>query len=69
MASVPRPHPIWTYYEESETAASCGWKRHDLDSATAQMQELIAAVPGEYFVFDQRSQQIAAKTAADAAKR
>lgn len=42
---------------------------HDLDLAKARMQELVAAVPGEYFVFDQRGQEIVAKMAADTANR
>ena len=35
----------------------------DLDGAKARLQELIAVAPGEYFVFDQRSQEIVAKLA------
>jgi hypothetical protein len=35
----------------------------DLHAAKARLDELIAAVPGEYFVFDQRSQEIVAKLA------
>jgi hypothetical protein len=33
----------------------------DLSRAQARLQELCSNVPGEYFVFDQRSQQIVAK--------
>jgi hypothetical protein len=33
----------------------------DLQGAQARLQELSVSVPGEYFVFDQRSQQIVAK--------
>lgn len=33
----------------------------DLHSAQARLQELTAQIPGEYFVFDQQSQQIVAK--------
>ena len=35
----------------------------DLSLAKARLQELIDNTPGEYFVFDQRSQQIVAKIA------
>jgi hypothetical protein len=34
---------------------------HDQKLAEARLEELAAAAPGEYFVFDQRSQQIVAK--------
>jgi hypothetical protein len=34
---------------------------HDLPGAQARLRELSAALPGEYFVFDQRIQQIVAK--------
>jgi hypothetical protein len=33
----------------------------DLPGARARLQELSTIAPGEYFVFDQRSQQIVAK--------
>jgi hypothetical protein len=33
----------------------------DLQVARARLQELCARAPGEYFVFDQKSQQIVAK--------
>ena len=33
----------------------------DFTGAQARMQSLATATPGEYFVFDQRSQQIVAK--------
>ena len=33
----------------------------DLEGAKARLEELVAATPGEYFVFDQRCQEIVAK--------
>ena len=33
----------------------------DLEGAKARLEELVVAAPGEYFVFDQRSQEIVAK--------
>jgi hypothetical protein len=33
----------------------------DLSGAQARLQELATVTPGEYFVFDQRAQQIVAK--------
>jgi hypothetical protein len=33
----------------------------DLQTAKARLEELVAAAPGEYFVFDQRTQEIVAK--------
>ena|ERR1700719_3259914 len=35
----------------------------DVEGAKARLEELVAATPGEYFVFDQRSQEIVAKLA------
>ena len=35
----------------------------DLEGAKARLEELVVATPGEYFVFDQRSQEIVAKLA------
>jgi hypothetical protein len=35
----------------------------DLEGAKARLEELLAATPGEYFVFDQRCQEIVAKLA------
>jgi len=37
---------------------------NDLSLAKIRLQELVDDNPGEYFVFDQRSQQIVAKMAA-----
>jgi hypothetical protein len=37
---------------------------NDLSLAKARMQQLLDGDPGEYFIFDQRSQQIVAKMAA-----
>ena len=37
---------------------------NDLSVAKARLQELVSLTPGEYFIFDQRSQQIVAKMAA-----
>ena len=37
---------------------------NDLSVAKARLQELVNRTPGEYFIFDQRSQQIVAKMAA-----
>jgi hypothetical protein len=34
---------------------------HDIEAAKARLQELCAQTPGNYFVFDQKSQQIVAK--------
>jgi len=34
---------------------------HDIEIAKARLQELCAQTPGNYFVFDQKSQQIVAK--------
>ena len=34
---------------------------HDLQAAQARLQELCAKAPGDYFVFDQKSQQIVAR--------
>ena len=36
---------------------------HDLALAKARLQQLVDRGPGEYFVFDQRTQQIVAKMA------
>jgi hypothetical protein len=36
---------------------------NDLSGAKARLQQLVDNTPGEYFVFDQRSQQIVAKMA------
>jgi hypothetical protein len=33
----------------------------DLNAAQARLRELCASAPGEYFVFDQKSQQIVAR--------
>jgi hypothetical protein len=33
----------------------------DLDAAQARLRDLCARAPGEYFVFDQKSQQIVAR--------
>lgn len=40
----------------------------DLEAAKARLEELVGAAPGEYFVFDQRSQEIVAKLASRTAK-
>ena len=37
---------------------------HDLEAAKARLRELSASRPAEYFVFDQRTQQIVANTGA-----
>jgi hypothetical protein len=34
---------------------------HEIEIAEARLQELCVATPGNYFVFDQKSQQIVAK--------
>jgi hypothetical protein len=39
----------------------------ELDTARARLQQLSAGVPGEYFVFDQKSQQIVAKVSSGGA--
>jgi hypothetical protein len=39
----------------------------ELDHAKTRLQQLSAGVPGEYFVFDQRSQQIVAKVSSGTA--
>jgi sarcosine oxidase gamma subunit len=38
----------------------------DIEKAKARLEQLCAISPGEYFVFDQKSQQIVAQLAADA---
>jgi hypothetical protein len=38
---------------------------HSIDIAKVRLQELCVATPGNYFVFDQKSQQIVAKLPAD----
>jgi hypothetical protein len=42
---------------------SCIWLEaaQDLKGAQARLQELCAKAPGDYFVFDQKSQQIVAR--------
>ena len=40
----------------------------DIERAKARLQELVAEAPGEYFVFDQGTQQIVAKVADSTAK-
>lgn len=35
---------------------------NDLEAAKARLQELSANNPGEYFIFDQRTQQVVANT-------
>jgi sarcosine oxidase gamma subunit len=35
----------------------------DMQAAKNRLEELVAVAPGEYFVFDQRSQEIVAKLA------
>lgn len=42
---------------------------HDLEGAKARLEELVGAAPGEYFVFDQRSQEIVAKVASRTANK
>jgi hypothetical protein len=34
---------------------------HDLQTAKARLEQLVVASPGDYFVFDQKSQQIVAQ--------
>ena len=41
----------------------------DLPSAQARVQDLSSSIPGEYFIFDQRTQQIVAKLSTRAAER
>ena len=40
---------------------------NDLEAAKARLQELSANNPGEYFIFDQRTQQVVANTGRRAA--
>jgi hypothetical protein len=40
----------------------------DMQAAKVRLEELVAAAPGEYFVFDQRSQEIVAKLASGPAQ-
>lgn len=39
----------------------------ELDDARTRLQQLSAGLPGEYFVFDQKSQQIVAKVSSGGA--
>jgi len=41
----------------------------DMQFAQDRLQELASSAPGEYFVFDQKTQQIIAKVANHAAKQ
>ena len=56
------PAPQWDILRR-ERDGSFIWMEaaQDLKTAKARLEELIAAAPGEYFVFDQRSQEIVAK--------
>src|ERR1700730_4260022 len=56
------PAPQWDILRR-ERDGSFIWMEaaQDLNTAKARLEELIAAAPGEYFVFDQRSQEIVAK--------
>jgi hypothetical protein len=56
------PAPQWDILRR-ERDGSFIWMEavQDLNTAKARLAELIAAAPGEYFVFDQRSQEIVAK--------
>ena len=40
---------------------------HDLHTAKVRLQQLSSANPGEYFVFDQRTQKVVANVGANAA--
>lgn len=40
---------------------------HDLERARARLRELVTRTPGEYFVFDQKTQEIVAKVADEVA--
>lgn len=41
----------------------------DLENAKARLEQLVGTVPGEYFVFDQRTQEIVAKLASRTANK
>jgi len=62
------PAPQWDILRR-ERDGSFIWMEaaQDLNTAKARLEELIAAAPGEYFVFDQRSQEIVAKLTSRAA--
>jgi hypothetical protein len=56
------PAPQWDILRR-ERDGSFIWMEaaHDLETAKARLEDLLDAAPGEYFVFDQRSQEIVAK--------